>query len=324
VQEGEEDDGRRAIIGKNGNLWRAFITLCRSIGIVVDHAAAQNRLALPPSGPFSEASLFTQPILRVGTEKGPVWLTLGSKYAPFGYVPADTRGMPAYVLAAERPTLVTTPKSGALDSVLYDGDIRLGLDGSAEVELRESFHGKYATGLRSALSELPEDQIRDVIESRLLGRELRGIELSSHRIEAFDDPDRPLVIRAKGKMAAFAQRQGGTLVVSPPFGPRVSQLAALPSRQTPLLLVEAMHQEIRLRIHLPAGARVESEVRPRDVKHGERLVSIADALSANILTLGRVVNLPAGRIQPEEYPRFVEFARRADEALSQSVRVRVR
>ena len=324
VQEGEEDDGRRAIIGKNGNLWRAYITLCRAVGIEVDYAAAQNRLALPPSGPFSEASLFTQPILRVGTEKGPIWLTLGSKYAPFGYVPADTRGMPAYVLSSDRPTRVMTPKSGALDSVLYDGDIRLHVDGSAEVELSESFHGKYATGLRTALSELPEDQIRDVIESRLLGRELRGIELVSHRIEDFDDPDRPLVVRAKGKMAAFAQKQAGILVVSPPFGPRVSQLAALPSRQTPLLLVEAMHQEIRLRIHLPAGSKVESQVFTREVKHGERVVSIADGMKANVLTLGRVVNLPAGRIQPNEYPSFVEFARRADEALSQSVRVRVR
>lgn len=324
VQEGEESDGRRAIIGKNGNLWRAFITLCRAVGIQVDYVAAQNRLALPPSGPFSEASLFTQPLLRVHTEKEPVWLTLGSKYAPFGYVPADARGVPAYVLSPDRPTLVTTPKSGALDSVLYDGDIRLAADGSAEIELRESFHGKYATGLRSALAEVPEDQLRDVIESRLLGRELRGIELLSHRIEAFDDPDRPLVIHAKGKMAAFAQRQAGTLVLSPPFGPRVSQLAALPSRQTPLLLVEAMHQEIRLRIHLPSGARVESEVRPREVKHGERVVSISDALKADVFSLNRTVNLPAGRIQPEEYPRFVEFARSADEALSQSVRVRVR
>jgi hypothetical protein len=35
------------------------------------------------------------------------------------------------------------------------------------------------------------------------------------------------------------------------------------------------------------------------------------------------VNLPAGRVQPKDYPDFLGFARRADDALSQSVRVRV-
>ncbi len=213
VQEGEEDDGRRAIVGKNGNLWRAYITLCGALGISVDYAAAQNRLALPPSGPFSEQALFTQPLIRVGGKNG-TWLTLGSKYAPFGYVPAEARGMPAYLLSSGTPELTTTPKEGTVDDMAYEGDVKVLATGAADVTLTLTFTGKYATGLRSALSQMPEDQLRGVLESRLLGRELRGIQLSQYRVDHFDDLDSPLLnprARSRAKLRRALEQWPGRL-----------------------------------------------------------------------------------------------------------------
>jgi len=322
VQEGEEDDGRRAIVGKNGNLWRAYITLCSALGIPVDYAAAQNRLALPPSGPFSEQALFTQPLIRVGGKNG-TWLTLGSKYAAFGYVPAEARGMPAYLLSRGTPELTQTPKEGAIDDMAYEGDVKLLATGAADVTLTLSFTGKYATGLRSALSQMPEDQLRDVLESRLLGRELRGIQLSQYRVDHFDDLDSPLLIHVQGHVQSFAERSSGSLVVSPPFGARLSQLAVLPTRQTPLLLVDATHQRIKLTLDLPAGSKLEQLAAPRSVKDGERQVTVRDAQKGSTLVLDREIDLPAGRVQPDKYGQFQEFARQADEALFHSVRVRL-
>jgi tetratricopeptide (TPR) repeat protein len=322
VQEGEEDDGRRAVIGKNGNLWRAYITLCRALDIPVDYAAAQNRLALPPSGPFSEQALFTQPLLRVGGKAG-TWLTLGSKYAPFGYVPAEARGMPAYLLSSGTPELTKTPSEGTNDDMAYEGNVKLLPTGAADVTLTLTFTGKYATGLRNALSQMPEDQLRDVLESRLLGRELRGIQLSEYKVDHFDDLDSPLSIHVQGHVQGFAERSAGTLVISPPFGVRLSQLAVLPVRQTPLLLVDATQQHIKLTLELPAGAKLEQLAAPRSVRNGERVVSVRDAQRGNALVLDREIALPAGRVQPAAYPQFQEFARQADEALFHSVRVRL-
>lgn len=322
VQEGEEDDGRRAVVGKNGNLWRAYITLCRALDIPVEYAAAQNRLALPPSGPFSEQALFTQPLIRVGGSKG-TWLTLGSKYAPFGYVPAEARGMPAYLLSSGTPQLTRTPTEGMLDDMAYEGTVKLAATGAADLTLTLSFSGKYATGLRNALSQMPEDQLRDVLESRLLGRELRGIQLSQYRVDHFDDLDSPLLIQVQGHMQSFAERSSGALIVSPPFGVRLSQLAVLPVRQTPLLLVDATHQRIKLQLDLPAGATLEQLSPARAVKDGERQVTVRDAQRGNALVLDREIELPAGRVQPNAYGNFQEFARQADEALFHSVRVRL-
>ena len=324
VQEGDESDGRRVVIGKNGNQWRGYIALCRALGIPVSYAVAENRLSLPPNGPFSEAMLFTQPLLHVTGDREPVWLSFGGKYTPFAYVPAEARGMPAYVLSDEKPVSAQVPAAGALDNVRYAGALRVNADGSAEIELEQSFFGKYAMGLRNALAEIPEEQLRDVLESRLLGPELRGLELQSYALDHFDDLDNPLVIRAKARIPSFAQRSGDMLLIAPPFGPRISQLAALPQRQTPLLMVEATHREINLRITLPKGAELASEVAPVQISDGDRSVQVVDSAKGGELSLVRTVNLPAGRVQPKDYPRFLSFARHADEALSQSVRVRLK
>jgi hypothetical protein len=300
------------------------MTLCRSLDIPVEYAAGQNRLTLPPAGPFSASAQFTLPILRVTTEKGPIWLTLGSKYAPFGYVPAEVRGMPAFLLLARGPKKTEIPAEGTPDNVRYEGELRLGADGTADVDLALRFQGKYASGLRASLSQLPEEQVRDAIESSLLGRELRGFELASYKLDNFDDPDQPLVIRARGRVRNFAQRSGTSLLISPPFTPRITRLAALAARQTPLLLVDATHQELKLDVKLPDGAHLESSLKSEDVKDGDREVVVNDAVSNGGLVLSRTVSLPAGRVQPKDYPAFVEFARRADDALSQSVRLSLR
>jgi hypothetical protein len=170
---------------------------------------------------------------------------------------------------------------------------------------------------------MPEDQLRSVLESRLLGRELRGIQLSQYRVDHFDDLDSPLSIQAQGHVQSFADRSSGALVVSPPFGVHLSQLAVLPARQTPLLLVDATHQRIKLSIELPPGAKLEPLAPARIVADGERKVSVRDAQKGNALVLDREIELPAGRVQPDAYPRFQDFARQADEALFHSVRVRL-
>lgn len=321
VEDGPESDGRRVVTSKRGNRWRGLLTLCRALGIDAQYAVAENRLASPPLGALSRASLFTEPLMRLTTETGPVWLTLNSKYAPFGYVPAEVRGMPAYVLYAEQPRVVTTPSGGAPDSIVYEGAGTLAADGSARLDLVQRFYGKYATGLRSGLAEVPERQLHDVLESRLLARNLRGARLVSYKVEQLDQLDAPLTLRLTVEVPTFAQSSGTRLILTPPFSPRISQLATLPTRQTPLLFADATHQEVRLKLALPPGARVETPPGNVRVADADRSVTVRDKLDRGALIIERVLDLPAGRVQPTDYAKFAQFARRADDALSSSIRI---
>ena len=323
VEEGPEADGRRVIVGKRGNRWRAFMTLCRSLGIKTEYAVAKNRLSPAAPGQITQATQYVEPLVRVSTGQGPIWLTVASKFAPFGYVPAEIRGVEAFVLTEAGPKKIVTPAGGTEDSVTYEGTVDLAADGSAKLDLVQSFSGKYAMAVRSAFIQLPESQLRDLVESKLLARALRGARLLSHEITHLDDLDHPLLLKMKAEMPGFAQSVGGDLSISPPFSPRVAQLATLPARQTPLMIGEATHQEIRLRIQPPKGAAPRGVLAGVTIKDADRSVTIADRLDGSVLLLDRVLDIPAGRVTPEAYPAFLDFARRADAALGRDVRLRL-
>jgi hypothetical protein len=263
------------------------------------------------------------PLVRVSVEKGENWLSLGSKFAPFGYVPAEARGMPAYVLSESGPRALRVPLGGLDDRVTYNGDVRIAADGSADVDLEQTLQGKYATALRGALAEMATQQVRDLIETRLIGFALRGAKLEKYELLNAADPDKPLTIRSRSHVPSFAQVAGGVLLVAPPFAPRIGQLAALPARQTPLLMVDSSEQQIALKLHGPPGSGLVGPIAAQELVDGECRVTIRDREEAGVIVLDRRVVLPAGRVQVAAYPSFLRFARKADDALFASVRIRL-
>ncbi|HVU02064.1 MAG TPA: DUF3857 domain-containing protein [Polyangiaceae bacterium] len=318
VEPGDETDGRRIVIGKRGNLWRGFRMLCRSLGIPVKYAVARSRLAAPPVGPISESTLFTQPVANVGS----AWFTLGNKYAPFGYLPVEVRGMPAYFVEPDDGRQTTLPDAGGADGVSFSGRGTLDAGGGLSIDLVEEFSGKLAIGLRRGLSQVGDHELRDVLESNLLAQTLRGGSLLGFGIDRRDDVDAPLGIRMKVRVSRFAEKSGKALVVSPPLAPDLARMATLPARETPLLIGETMHRTISVDIELPPGAKATAPP-PVTVEDGARKVVVADSVKGNVLHLSRTIEIPAGRVQPADYPTFARFAQQADDALSRTIRIEV-
>jgi hypothetical protein len=243
------------------------------------------------------------------------WLTLNNKYAPFGYVPAEIRGMPAYLLDGERDEPVRLPVEGAAVGLAFEGTGKLEPNGALTLDLVERFNGKLAMALRGGLAQLPERQVRDAVESNLLGRTLQGARLDKYEIVDRDDLDAPLVVKMRVRVDRFAQVQAGGLMITPPFVLELSGLTALPSRQTPLLLGETVHREVDLTIQLPKGARLAVPP-PLTIDEGGRRFVRQDALEGSTLKLHRSLHVPAGRIKPEAYADFARFAERVDAAQS--------
>ncbi|MBN2192749.1 MAG: hypothetical protein JW751_08010 [Polyangiaceae bacterium] len=322
VEDGEETDGRRVVIGKQGSRARGYETLCRALGLKVDYALAQNRIAPPPRGPITEAMVFSQIVMRVGTEVGPVWLTVGNKFAPFGYLPAEVRGMPAFLLGGSGPRLTETPADGSRDGIEYEGTAVLARDGSAKLSLEQRFVGRHAMAARSDLAQLAERRLPDVLQA-MVARDLRGARLDDFSIDHLDELDAPLTLKLDLVVPALAEEERGRLALVPPFESMVTNLTTLPSRQTPLLLPMATYRHVKLRVELPAGATVETPLAPVTVKNGDRRVVVADHVEQDVVVLERTVDIPAGRVQPERYPDFVSFARRADEAQVRTIRIRL-
>lgn len=321
VQKGEEIDGRRAVIGKRGNQWRAFTTLCRSVGIPVVWALAKNRLAPPPKGPASEAAQYAATLLRVGSREH-AWVSLGDKYAPFGYVPVEIRGVSGFLLDIDDMQPVTIPSGGERDRLEFDLRATLEPNGHAELEVSQIFAGRLGSAVRQALSELGERQVKDAIESNILGNNLRGARLLGHEFTDLDQLDRPLRLQLSARMANFALPRGKSLRFSPPYAPNLSQLATLPARQTPLLITNERNWRVRIEMALPPGA--EARVPPARVfELGEHKVAVSDRIEGRTLILERQIEIATGRITPAEYPAFVKFVREADAAITAEIPIQL-
>jgi tetratricopeptide (TPR) repeat protein len=316
IKDGQETDARKVLTSKNGNRWSALRMLLRALDVPVSYLVARNRLAPPSPGPIAEAEAYNVPLLHVGEGDSAAWLTLQEQYAPFGYVPVEARGMPAFELSVDGQRPLTVPQVGDQDRLEYEGKVRLAADGSAAVALRQRFVGKYAIRLRAGLTQVPEGRLHEVVEQRLLAQALPGAELVDFAIQGQDDLDAPLVVDMQATVARFAEVDADRVVIEPPLMPRLTRLASLPERQTPLLIREAMHQSARIEIALSPGTRVWG-LRDGEVKQGDYSVTAHDTASDAALVLVREVSIAAGRVSPADYGRFASFTREGEQLLAQ-------
>lgn len=321
VEEGPEGDGRRVVIGKSGSRLAAFRYLLRMASIPVEIGVTRDRLTPPPVGPFTQIESFDDYLLRVGSEH-PKWMAIADKFAPYGYLPAEVRGQPIYRLVEGLPQEVT-PSSGAFDGIIYEASGELAADGSARLEITQKFVGRLGIGLRASVEQLPEARLHDVVESRLLARALPGAKLVTMSLENQSNLDEPLLLKMTVEVPELAKRRGNELTLDPPLAIRVSQLASLPSRQTPLLIGEPTYAEVRFSLKLPAGAKMQSKLAEVALNDADRVVRVRDREEGDVLVLDRVVDIPAGRVEPEAYSALQEFGREADEATSREIVIAV-
>lgn len=319
VQDGEEDDGRRVVVSRNGNRWRGFETLCRALGIPVRWALAESRLASPVVGAIGSAERPLAPLLVVGRSKKQVWLTIDDKFAPFGTVPSHLRGEKAYLLGELEPVPTRVPQAGAVDGITYEGKGVLSATGSAELDLNIVFRGTYATSLRNGLSQIPGNQLGNVIESNFLGQNLQGARLLSFRVQNENELDKPLIINVKTAVPRFATPSSSGLLLSPPFMPHLSQLTTLAERVTPLLIAQESSQSLNLVLELPE--KMSAQVRTQRGQSEQSSFVIADKLHQGRLHLVREVTTRAGRVQVKDYPAFQKYTNEADAALGAALRV---
>ena len=319
VQDGQENDGRRVVTGHSGARQAAFVHLLRQLGMKVELAIVRDRLALPALGAMSELEEYDSLVVRVPTTKGTRWLSVRDKYAPFGTIPAELRGQPAIRLVPGTPA-DTTAATGAQDGVAFAGRATLREDGSATMELTQSFLGKVGTSMRNVLDKVPESQLHDFVESRLVGRNFPGARVRDLKVDNKDDLDQPLSLTVHADVPALARATGAGLVVRSVFPMRLAQMAALPSRQTPLLIGSSSYVDVKFEVVVPASMRMPASLPSGEAKDGERVVRVHDAVHGHAIYLDRVVDIPAGRVKPgDEYARFQGFTRRADELVESEI-----
>jgi hypothetical protein len=76
---------------------------------------------------------------------------------------------------------------------------------------------------------------------------------------------------------------------------------------------------VKLEVVAPAGTQLPSSLPKGEARDGERVVSVSDAVNGRAIDLVRVIDIPAGRVQPGEYARFQAFTQNADALLEREI-----
>jgi tetratricopeptide (TPR) repeat protein len=320
VEDGRESDGRRVLMGKSGSRQAAFQYMMRELGIPVEVAIVKDKLATPPLGKMSEVESYDSLVVRLDTgSRGVRWLTVHDKFAPYGYLPAELRQQPAIVLAPGTREEITSA-NGAVDAITFEGRANLRTDGSASVDLVESFLGKVAISMRTVLDKVPEAQLHDFVEQRLLGRNLPGARVRDLRIEHREELGAPIVMHISAEVPQLGRQEEHGIVLAPLFAVHLAQLATLPERQTPLLLGASSHVEVRFEVVVPDSMHVPARLENAQARERDRFVEVKDTVHGHALALDRTVDMPAGRVQPgAEYASFRRFVQEADTILEREV-----
>ncbi len=319
VQDGQEKDGRRVLLGKAGSREAAFHYLLRELKIPVDVALVKNRLAPPAVGAMSEVDDYSGVLTRMEGTKGPIFLSVEDRFAPFGYVPADFRGQPGFLLAKGTPAL-STPKDGSRDGVSIVGRADMHDDGSAQVAIEERFQGKLGIRMRGVFDKVSESQLYPFVETKVLTATLPGARVREVTIENQKNLDAPFVLKVKADVSQLGRVQGNQLLVKPIFPLHLAQLASLPTRQVPLLLGAWTFVDVDFSIVVPNTVRMPASMPTGEYKHGELLVSVKDAVHGHEVRFTRTIDLPASRVMPgDDYAKFQIFTQNADTALEREV-----
>ena len=110
------------------------------------------------------------------------------------------------------------------------------------------------------------------------------------------------------------------MVLLPVFPIHVAQIATLPERQTPLLLSASSHVEVRFDVVLPSTWKVPDKLPTGEIRDGERSAIVKDTIAGHSIRLDRVVDVPAGRVQPgDEYKKLLGFAQDTDAMIEREV-----
>jgi tetratricopeptide (TPR) repeat protein len=293
---------------------------------------------------FLQLSEYTDSLLGIDLPGHPrLYLATSLRFAPFGRAPPQLCDRAALELPnGDEPGRVVTlppcpaPAAGpGQDLHKLTFVLRLGPDGEAEGEAEERFEGFTASGFRSSLEQLDDEQRRQGVESALASV-FRGVELVKLSFVAEPRPGAPLVVTYRFKAPNFATPDlgeplsAGAMLWSVPLrafpaklGERFVQLA---SRQAPLLIAQDDRSELDLRVFLPVGSvREGAPAGPLALEAPFGLFRRSESIATTGETVVReVLMLPSQRIAPGVYGAFAGFAASVDEAQNRRLRYRLK
>jgi tetratricopeptide (TPR) repeat protein len=306
-----------------GDVLRLFVALLQHAGfepaIVYSWSVAADR-----SGPYLLPRELGHPLVRVELDGEAWWVSMNSRYAPFGHVPAAVRGQPGIVAGAE-PEEITLPRESAVpDRSELNIQGRIEATGVLAFAVDEVFHGARATEFRQEAARIPEAD-RQQRAANFLGHQFPGSVGGDFNFSGIEERHEPLRLTARLRSRMLGRREGPLLLLPARLAQslRYADLTQLSERRMPLIFNEELHEVIEQRLQLPAGSSVQQLCPSQRRRLGDARFSVDCRVHDDVLIHRLEVYLPVQRVAPEDYREFASFLRLVDDAGRRETRVRM-
>jgi hypothetical protein len=253
--------------------------------------------------------------------KGPLYLSLDNRFAPLARLPEYLEGGKALRLSKGGQEIVQLPPGDPDRSAMrLRGTLKLGEASDVDAEMELSSESVVFSSQRESLKNLPTFQ-RDMALRALASGFFPGAKCKSAEIRNLDDPEKPMVIALDLTAPKMLRARGEEMLLRAVIRPSqmVRRFAGRSEREHPFQLMAQIADRDSVRVNLGGSFKLLRS--PSDVVLASALgtYSLTFKAEGDALVVSRSLTLSPGRIAPQDFPAFVEFARKVDAAEQESL-----
>ena len=315
------------IAGRTGNRARALHYMLGLVDVQSSLVLGRGFGNDQTESELADEDTYSNLIVRLASNGGDdVFLQPTSRGIPFGYISPVLRGQDALVLTASDPSsaqrIVLPPAAEGEDSRRIDVTADVAADGSATVEVVETFRGHEAIQWRDDLEGVPEAMIEQRFEEAYVARILNGATLEELRITGREQPEEPFVLRYTARVPALARSDGGVLTLPSVFPTMLTpRFARVDSRTTDQMVGPPVNLTVSLRVRTPEGAP-RTAMQPVSLERNGASFTMRARRDGDYLRIDRNLKVPLTRIPAQQYPAWATFCRAVDQAEARELPLR--
>ncbi len=290
------------------------------VDLVLTRAWNENgsRLTLPTLDAFPVA------LLRVANGGDEVWIDMREERRGVGHINPLFQGADGLVLPLSDPqhpvTLIAELPSFANPDLVEEVSVKavLSASGDARITFRLPLRGGQAEQLQQRVDSVPSDQVAMIYRQMAVSLFPGADQVSGEIIK--DDDGAVILLELTAPRACEAENGElvcRSLVLSNPLVP---VLASLPERQYPLVLRLPIERRLALDLVAPEGwSVVDRPPRRLTTDWGSVTETFTDIDGAQRSLLH--IELPAQRVEPDEFAAFARFCQALDELTTRPPRL---
>jgi tetratricopeptide (TPR) repeat protein len=287
-----------------------------SIGIPTRIVAVRTFAADPAPYKFPMDSLVPYVCLRVDVPgDAPIWLDPLVRFGPFGELPEQARGMPAWLFPEPGRKLesLTTPAGPAKAPKEVKLELALSATGELSGTGEETYQGFDAAALAQGLSNLSPSE-RDQALQGAISRYFGGASLSEVKLDIQQATGAPLIVRYKFTAPRFARVENGKIITGPLTFPAYlgRRYVEVGKRTLPLFIDSTERSHTVVHLQLPPGFTLENPDPKGAASSNWGGLTRTEQLANGMLTVEEDFTLRMSRVPVAQYDAFSQFAGEVD------------